>query len=405
MVLLVISIIWISIVAGLLSRAITQYGHYEVIAPVDGFLNGPSPTVDIIVPARNEETAIGRCVQALATQDYPHAGLRIAVVDDHSVDRTADVVRLATKETDNLRLERIEGLPAGWLGKPHACWRGASQGEGDWLCFIDADTVSMPPLVRTAIHIATTRELDLLSLQPFQDLGSVWERLILPCGFFLIAFTQDLRKTNDPTSSEASVNGQFLLIRRSVYFAVGGHASVRDAVAEDSALARRVKAAGYRVAVLGTVRLLHTRMYLDFRSLCEGAARQAASLLPGTRLPLMTVGALVLAWVPVALPLWAICEYAMHGGIRSLLAMMLASVGSLALFGTHVGAARYFRIPVWYGLLFPIGYTMGAGILLFAVLQRSNHQMRWKGRVYNGAPDASSKVATATRSSDAPGQS
>src|SRR5207248_7969753 len=103
------------------------------------------------------------------------------------------------------RVQLLAGaaLPGGWAGKPHACWQGAAAaGKVDWLCFIDADTTADPPLLRTAIAAAEARGLDMLSVQPFQELGSWSERLVLPAGFFFVAFTQDLRRVNDPNQPD-----------------------------------------------------------------------------------------------------------------------------------------------------------------------------------------------------------
>jgi len=391
MVLLAFSILWVLVIAGLLTRAITQYRHYQIVRPHQTSPGASLSGVTIIVPARNEERIIGRCIAALRQQDYPREQLRIIAIDDNSTDATAAILRDAAAGDDRVRIINGDPLPPGWLGKPHACWRAAAEAQGEWLCFIDADTIAEPLLIQTAVHMALERRLDLLSLQPFQELGSFAERLILPTGFFLLAFTQDLRSTNDPASPQASVNGQFLLIRRAAYDAAGGHATVRDVAAEDSALARAIKSRGYRIGVFGTEGLLHTRMYGDLRSLWEGTARQAATLLGGVPALLgVALGALLMAVVPLALPaLAAACRLAWAGGGIAVAALILATAGSLALFGTHIGAARYFRIRFWYGLLFPLGYAAGAGILVFAAWQRSRGQTRWKGRVYSAAASVS----------------
>lgn len=402
MVLLVLSIAWVLTVAGLLARAITQYRHYEVIGPGEGG-GDVSLAVTVIVPARNEAKNIGRCVNALLEQDYPREMLQVIVMDDGSEDDTAEIVRELAESDRRVELRQAPSLPSGWLGKPHACSEAARHAMGDWLCFLDADTTAEPPLIRTAVHVACERQLELLSLQPVQELLTPWERLILPTGFFLIAFTQDLRRTNDPGSPDASVNGQFLFARRRTYEAVGGHGAVRDKVAEDSALAANFKAAGHRVTVLGTRCLLHTRMYADFRSLWEGAARQAAQLLgSATALVAVALGAIVLGWAALALPAWATLEVASHPIALSLVALVLSLGGTLALFGTHIGAARYFKIPFGYGLLFPIGYTLGAAVLFFALWQRTRRRVAWKGRVYADGPVEEERPVVIDRAEQSP---
>ena len=382
---LLAAIAWVLLVGSLLVRAITQYRHYEVIRASEVAALNSAPIVTVIVPARNEAHNIGRCLDGQISQDYPRSLLAIVVVDDGSEDGTAAIVQEFARSDDRVRLIRGAALPEGWLGKPHACWRGAEGAKGEWLCFIDADTTAFPPLIRTALEIAHARHLDLLSLQPFQELLTPWERLILPTGFFLIAFTQDLRRTNDPRSPEASVNGQFLLIRRATYLQTGGHSAVRSAVGEDSALAGVLKRAGFRIAVLGTEGLLRTRMYTSLRPLWEGTARQAALLLPrGAALLSVAGAALALAWAPIALVGWGIVALT-AGAPLALPALILALLGSFALLGTHTGAARYFRIPFWYGFLFPVGYTLGSAIALHGLLQLHRGQVRWKGRTYSAS--------------------
>lgn len=394
---------WALLVAGLLARAITQYRHYEIIGPLTGPIDGDTPSVAVIVPARDEERNISRCVDAIRRQDYPTGRLSAIVIDDGSRDQTASLVAQMATEDARVRLIEAGPLPPGWLGKPHACCRGASVAHADWLCFIDADTMAEPPLIRTAIQAAHARRLDLLSLQPFQELVTAWERLILPAGFFLIAFTQDLRQTNDPASSDAAVNGQFLLVRRDAYESAGGHAAVRDAVAEDSALAAAFKTMGLRIGVLGTERLLRTRMYTGPRPLWEGTARQAAGLLGGP-LALLTAAFAALALAAASLALPACGLVAMHagGGLWAAVSLALTLAGSGALFGTHIGAARYFRIPLWYGLLFPVGYTLGAGVCAYAAWQSSRRRVRWKGRVYQPARAPRTSQPTVATAPDLP---
>lgn len=399
MTLLLASTAWLLLVGALLVRAITQYRHYEVIRPSAAAAQDAAPLVTVVVPARNEGHNIGRCLDGLMLQDYPRSRLGVVVVDDGSEDGTAEIAQELARADDRVRLIRSTALPDGWLGKPHACWQGAQLAAGEWLCFIDADTTAFPPLIRTAVEIVQSRGLDLLSLQPFQELLTPWERLILPTGFFLIAFTQDLRRTNDAASSEASVNGQFLLIRREAYLRSGGHAAVRGAVGEDSALAGVLKHGGFRIAVLGTEGLLRTRMYTSLRPLWEGTARQAAGLLPhrGALLAL-AVAALVLAWAPFALGAWGVGALRL-GAPLAMAALIASMLGSLALLGTHIGAARYFRIPFWYGFLFPIGYTLGSGVALYGLIQLNRGEVRWKGRTYSTSSTPVQDDATRKRAS------
>jgi chlorobactene glucosyltransferase len=198
-----------------------------------------------------------------------------------------------------------------------------------------------------------------------------------------LAFTQDLGRVNDPAHPDAVANGQFILIRRSVYEALGGHAGVRGAICEDTALARAVKHSGHRLAVLGAAGLIRTRMYTGLQTLWQGLSRNVTETLGGIPATLgITLTGALMVWAAVWLPVW--------GGVRLLgqpgsspewAAFGLALSGSLALSGIHVGTARYLRIPLWYGLLFPAGYAMAGLIALNAVRERLQGHVLWKGRV------------------------
>jgi chlorobactene glucosyltransferase len=373
---IVIAILWAGIVAWLLIRAVTQYRHYEMLRPAGPGAPSAQYSVSVIVPARNEADKIGRCVRGLLAQDYTK--FDVLIVDDNSTDHTAGIVADLACFDRRLRLRSITDLPPGWAGKPHACAEGARESGADWLCFMDADTMAEPGLISAAVQLANERRVDMLSLEPFQELGGFWERLIIPAGLFLLAFAHDLRRVNDPDCADAAANGQFILIRRSVYEAIGGHASVRDEISEDTALARQVKHSGHRLLVIGATELIRTRMYLNFDSLWEGLSKNVVEMLGGTRGTLVAaICAFGLGWVTVLLP---ICAWFQPYNI---VAACLISAASLALALTHVSGAVYFGIPFYYGLLFPFGYTMGGFIALNSIWLRWKGRVAWKGRVYS----------------------
>ena len=244
--------------------------------------------------------------------------------------------------------------PSSWAGKPHACWRGALAAGAQWLCFIDADTSAEPPLLRHALAVAQEQGLEMLSLEPFLELGSFWERLIIPAGLFAVACALDIRRTSDPAAPAAPVNGQFLLIRRDAYFAVGGHEIVRAQIAEDSALALRVKQAGYRLGLYGADRLISVRMYNGLGALWEGLTKNVTEIFGG---PMRTLGVaasgVLLGWATLILPSWVAIAAPRAATQQGLIAVALAMAGSLTIIGTYIAGARHFRIPWWYGLLFP----------------------------------------------------
>jgi len=340
--------------------------------------------VTVIIPARDEAENIGHCLSALAQQDYPRSRLRIIVADDNSADATAAIVSSVACEDGRVALLRIPPLPAGWTGKTHACWVGsrAAAAGTEWLCFIDADIRADPRLLATAVIEAVKTKVNFLLLTPRQELGSFAERLIMPCGFYMLAFLQDLARTL-ALPQEATASGKFILVRRAAYEALGGHAAVRHEICEDAALARRAKGCGYRVVLAGGERLASTRMYTGWCSLRVGVSKNLADMMGGPAMAAVTaIAGIALAWMAVLLPLSELAACARAGG-ESCLAPLVALPGSAAFLALHIAGALHFRIPVWYGLLFPLGYTGGDLIALDSVRRRLTGQIVWKGRVYS----------------------
>src|SRR2546423_400744 len=247
----------------LILRAVRQIGLLEQLAPAQRERDDDLPYLAVIVPARNEEANIATCLNTLAAQDYSKDRYSILVVDDGSSDRTASIVEVLAERFPVISL--LHGIPlqSGWTGKCQACWQVAKAAEPrvEYLCFIDADMAAEPRLLRSTVKAAMSQDIALLSLAPRHHLVTFAERLILPCGHYLLGFRQDLARRQAPNSDLVTISGQFMLFRRSVYEQVGGHAAVRGIITEDVALARLVKNAGFKVLLMGGQALLSTRMY------------------------------------------------------------------------------------------------------------------------------------------------
>jgi chlorobactene glucosyltransferase len=334
------------------------------------------------VPARDESGNIGKCLAGLIAQDHPR--LAIVVVDDHSSDDTAAIVRRYAARDRRIVLLKCPPLPPGWTGKVNACVAGARAvaDAADWLCFLDADMRAEPRLIASAVAAATRDGIDLLTLAPRQELESFAERLILPCGLYLLSFAHNLAKVQAPDSDDAAATGQFMLIRREAYEDVGGHAAVSRSIVEDVDLARLMKRRGHRVLMQDGTALLSTRMYTGWTTLWPGIAKNLSHMLGGPAATLATVAAgVTLAWATVLLPVFDLAACAGGTG-EACLAAVPAFAGAAAAFGLHIAGAAFFRIPLIYGLLFPLGYTAGAMIALDSLRWRLTGRVRWKGRVY-----------------------
>jgi chlorobactene glucosyltransferase len=382
---LLLSSLWLAIVAWLILQAARQRGLLPRLVRSSPPPPENAPCIAVIVPARDEETNIGACLQSLVAQDYPASRLSVLVVDDHSADATAAIVRDLAARHRQIALIQSPPLPPRWVGKSHACWIGARTvvPGSEWLCFIDADVKLAPGALSSAMHAVLMQRLDLLSLAPRQELQSFAERLILPCGLIILSFLQDLRRVRARDGRDVTATGQFMLVRRDAYEAVGGHAAVCTAICEDLEFARRLKQSGRSVLLMGGDELLSARMYTGWSTLWPGLAKNLVDTLGGPVATLsVALAGVILAWAAFAIPLLDVAAWS-RGADGAFAALLLALAGSGAAIGLHVAATFYFRIPFWYGLILPLGYSAGALMALDSVRRRLSGRVSWKGRIYS----------------------
>ncbi len=236
--------------------------------------NAPGVTISIIVPARNEEASLGACLESLTAQsgvDY-----ELLVVDDHSTDRTREIAA----SFPGVKILDAGPLPAGWTGKNNAVWTGARAARGQWLLFTDADTVHLPGSLARALKEAQDNHADLLSYSPEQIAVTFWEMATLPVVFAELARQYPPSKVSDPNSPAAAANGQYILISREAYDAIGGHAAVAHDILEDVALARAVKASGRKIRFRYAADAVRTRMYRNYAQLRDGWTKNLTLLFP-----------------------------------------------------------------------------------------------------------------------------
>jgi chlorobactene glucosyltransferase len=378
---LFLSCLWCAAVVYLVYRAFRQRNVLHKVLPQKAAPTSKRAKIAIIVPARDEAANIEPCLRSLLAQSYPD--LSIVVVDDDSSDDTGAIVSDIAWAHSQVILLRAPPLPSGWNGKVNACQAGAAAvPDAEWLCFLDADMRAHPLLLANALKAAIDGKIDCLSLSPRHELLSFAERLMIPCGLYMLSFSQDLAESHRPDSAKLTVTGQFMLMRRAAYDRVGGHAAVYYSICEDYELSALFKRNGYRVALQDGTQVLATRMYTGWHDLWPGIAKNLIHMFGGTA-AVVTIAPIALlgAWAAVLLPAldWIGCA---HSSTGACVGLAPAIVGSTVAFGLHLAGTAYFRIPLWYGLLFPLGYSLGA-VLAFDSLRRTlTGRIVWKGRVY-----------------------
>lgn len=341
------------------------------------------PPISIIIPARNEEEKIRRCLEGVFDQTYPN--YEVIVVDDRSEDRTPAILEEIKTEHPCLQILHGQELPAGWVGKPFALHQGVEQARGEWLCFLDADTFPESELLISAFLKVEKLNADCLTLFTKQIMGGFWEKVIMPIVFTAMMFGFPPHKVNDPDHPLAIANGQFILIRRDVYQAVGGHFRVRDRIDEDKALAEEVKRQGFRLFLTDGQALARTRMYSSLTEIWEGWTKNMF-LGMQDRLGLLAFGGIIALLGALGIPFWwgvVLANLSRSGWLPSVIMLLEWVIFSLFLGVKRAQAARAFDINPWYGLSLPLGSGVFAGMMMVSVFRvLSGQGVTWKDRRY-----------------------
>lgn len=335
------------------------------------------PSVDIVVPARNEADVLTQTLPTWLNQDYP-GDWRIVLVDDHSADGTG---RLALSLAENaglpsrLRVVAAPDLSPGWSGKVAAMNAGVVQGESDYVLFTDADIAHSPRSLRRLVSRALADNLDLNSLMVKLNCTHLAEKWLIPAFVFFFALLYPFRRASNPKSNVAAAAGGVMLVRRRALIKCGGLARIRNALIDDCSLARIVKDHGGRISLTLTRDVVSLRPYPSVGDIWRMVARTAYTQLDHSPTWLL-VSVLGLAWLLV-LPVVALL-------MGEPLTMVLGGATWLLMSLLYWPMVRFYhRSPPW-ALSLPLA---GLAYLGATVDSARRHVLgqggQWKGRTHD----------------------
>jgi hopene-associated glycosyltransferase HpnB len=341
------------------------------------------PSVMTVIPARDEAEGVGETVGSLLRQDY-RGPLAVILVDDQSTDGTAEVARgaaAAAGAADRLTVVAGAALPAGWTGKLWAMNQGierAQAGEPTYLLLTDADIVYAPDALARLVSRAQAERLVLNSLMVKLRCESFAERALIPAFIFFFQMLYPFAWVNRRDRATAAAAGGCMLVRRDALLAAGGIATIRGALIDDCALARRLKTQGpIRLGL--TERARSNRAYPSVQDIRRMVARSAyAQLRYSPVLLAATVAGMALTdLAPVGLALFG------HG-LAQALALLAWALMALAFQPT---LRRYRLSPLWGPLLPAIALAYMAFTLDSAYQHARGRGGLWKGRIQAKSTD------------------
>lgn len=322
------------------------------------------PGVSVLIPARNEAGQIEAAIEAVLNNG--ETVKEVIVLDDHSTDNTAVLVR---SYADN-RVKLLTGLPlpSGWCGKNHACAQLADAATQPWLFFIDADVRLAPEAVSRLLGMTENGQNPaMISGVPRQETGSVMEWLLLPFINVLLYGYLPLMMDTGRSPGLAAACGQLVLVNADAYRQTGGHAGIRDRLHDGLALARAMRRHGHGTTLIDATDLATCRMYRTGKEVYDGLMKNAVEGLAG----------------PVALPVWSVLLAGGHIApflMRATAAIWLARFASL-------GFRLLVALRCRQGLRTVIASPIGTFLLLFIQFHARirhilGHPVSWKGRHY-----------------------
>jgi glycosyltransferase involved in cell wall biosynthesis len=346
------------------------------------------PKVSVVVPARNEEANLERCLRSLVVQRG--VAFEIIVVDDDSTDRTREIAESFTRvkacpfiaanaDLVDVIVLSARPLPQGWAGKANACATGAEIAQGDWILFTDADTEHLESSLTQAVAEAEVHSVGVLTYSPEQILTGFDQHALMPLIFSELATVYKPSEVCDPKSPTAAANGQYLLIRRDVYDRVGGFSSVAGSLLEDVALARQIKASGEAIRFRLGTGAVRTHMYRDWKSMQAGWTKNLALLFPNAqRLAFIRmIEFLGLILFPVFSLLSAVA-------VRQSLALVEAVLGAI-LWAAFLNRVRRAHFGLTSTIVSVLGLPLFSTLLLRSAAAHARGSVAWKGRTYAGS--------------------
>ncbi len=359
----------------------TPVPRKHVLPPAED--EAPTLLLSVILPIRDEQDVLAACLQSLIAQS--EIGFELAqqwellLVDDSSTDDTPRILADAAAAHPGITVLHAPPLTAdsGFTGKNQACWLGAQSARGALLLFTDADTLHEPGSLSRARHELSKYDVALLSYSPRQLTTGLLQRFTMPLIFAELAIAYPPARVNDSADRTAAANGQFLMVERAAYFAVGGHRAIGTRVLEDVALAHNIKRAKNTIRFRYAPDALSTRMYRSTAAMLEGWTKNLALLFPAP-IPMALLRLLDLLLL-VCIPFIAVLWFFPTDLPRVLLWIVWARV--LWRFYARTAKSNFPPLDVALAIL-------GLPVFIF-LLARSYLQVRiikrvtWKDRTYN----------------------
>lgn len=344
----------------LFSTSLSNFLSFKKVSEYKNVKN--LPFVSILVPARNEESNIKKCVESLIKQNYPR--FELIVLDDNSTDNTLKVLKKQKKKHRELKIVKGKKLPLDWQGKNWACHQLSRKAKGDLLLFTDADTIHSTNSLRYSVNCLIREKVDVVSLFPKQVMESFGEKLFMPIAWWSLFSVHNHYLTRKNKWPFPVMIGQFMLFKKKVYESIGGHEAVKLQADDDISLASLLKKKNKSLILCNGTDVVKCRMYTGFWNAFNGFRRLL--------FPAFNYGLLFYLWVWI----WLLFFLYIPLFNSTLLYTMTLTLTLFSIITT----LNYLDFPIFYSLLYPLTYIILFFSAITSPIATSILGVDWKGR-------------------------
>lgn len=343
------------------------------------------PKVSIILPARNEEKYIARCLDSLLKQDYPN--FEIIAINDSSTDRTEVIMQHYAARDPRILVVNAKSKPVGWVGKNWVCYQGYLRATGNLLLFTDADTVHLPSTMSLSVKHLILENLDALTAIPKLLCKDFWTKITLPMLLTFLYSRFSALRVNDPKTKIGYFFGSFFIISRRTYEKVGTHKAVRHEIIEDGALGGKVKEEKFMMKMVRGDNYIEAIWARDFHTLWHGLRRLMIPLYnqKRKRASLMAIAIFFLLFEPfLLLPYSLLFLNIARDDIFSLILIVSDTMACAIIIFSSVIQLRLsvFQNPL-YALASPLGGAIISLSFITSIIDaRKKGTVSWRGRQY-----------------------
>jgi len=341
------------------------------------------PKVSIILPARNEEKFIGKCLDSLIKQDYDN--YEIITINDSSEDSTGDIIKKYSEKFPKVISVDAKPKPDGWMGKNWACIEGYKKASGDLLLFTDADTVHTSSVISLAVSHLLSLELDVLTVIPRMLCLDKITKITLPMISTFLHTRFSALRVNDTSKGTGYFFGSFFIIKKSTYDSVGTHESVKGELVEDGALGRKVKESGFKMRMVRGEHLVDAVWARDIHTLWNALKRLMISFyLQNAKMAVASFfGVLFLLFM--AFPILGYSIIFFNSTDSFLMLFVISCTASILVYiGGILDATKGLDLKIKYSLFAPVGsFIVVCGFLAGLIQSKSKTAISWRGRTYH----------------------